>query len=652
MRLTVETFLKHTYPFHNEATMSKIVLMAPGGNIAKHAYKLQETLGNKKNFHIVHGYMEGAVAYAKKYLDENVDVIIARGNTAKLMKAAKLRFPIVTIPISNTEIINSIRKARESCRSADSRIGYIGLEDAIQGVQEFLEVMNYKVSFYPVNSSRDLREQVIKAKNEGVDVVIGGTQTQQYAREQGIAGVLLETSLYSITQAYEHAREVQRSVLLHKKKLEEQNTLIDSISEGVVGISEKGRITLCNSRARHFLRTEERLLRGERIEAVFKQTETELIRAVLNGGSAAANHAFDIQGAEYELDLTPVLVHKKSKGVIATIRKKGRPTDAARTTAGAFRGKTRATRFSDLIGESLAFQLTVSAAKSYAGLDAPLIISGEFGVGKETFASCIHHAGPRSSGGFIARRADSLTEEDLFAAHQGTLYIDEISELTPDACRLVLDLADRGIVRTRRNETRNANVRIIAGTMKNLADLTERNRFDQKLYYALNSFILGIPSLAEREEDAPLLFEHFLGSYRRESGTHARVDASVYPVLREHRWRGNLRELENLCRRLAALTKEDASLTGADIEKELGDARYYSHPPRDAEPAVLSRAASAAAEKSLIINRRKYTFDDLRALDSYYSGKRNLLAEKLGISRSTLWRYFRLMEETTADRES
>ena len=424
--------------------MSKIVLMAPGGDIAKHAYKLQEKLGNEKHFQIVHGYMEGAVAYAKKYLDENVDVIIARGNTAKLMKAMKLRFPIVTIPISNTEILNSIRKAKELCRSPDSRIGYIGLEDAIQGVQEFLEVLNYMVTFYPVASSKDLREQIIKAKNEGVTVVIGGAQTQQYAREQGIDSVLLESSLYSITQAYEHAKEVQRSVLQHKKKLEEQNTLIDSISEGVMSISEKGRVTLCNSPAQKFLRTEERLLRGERIDKIFKPTETELIRGALNGGRLVENHSFEIQGSEYDLDINPVIVHKKSKGVIATIRKKEQAVESATAADGASRAKPRIARFSDLVGESLAFQLAVSAAKRFAALDSPLIIHGEFGVGKETFAACLHHGGPRDAGGFVSRRADSLTVDDLLAAHQGTLFIDEISQLSPEMARRILDLTDRG----------------------------------------------------------------------------------------------------------------------------------------------------------------------------------------------------------------
>lgn len=627
--------------------MSKIVLMAPGGNIAKHAYKLQEQLGNEKHFQIYNGYMEGAVAYARKYLDENVDVLIARGNTAKLLKAAKLRFPIVTIPVSNTEILNSIRQAKELCKGPDSRIGYIGLEDAIRGVQEFLEVLNYTVAFYPVDSSRDLREQVIKAKREGVTVVIGGIHTQQYAREQGIASVLQESSLYSITQAYEHAREVQRSVLRHKKKLEEQKTLIDSISEGVVGIDEKGRITLCNSPAQEFLRTEERLLRGARLESVFKPTEAELIRAALNGGRRAANHAFEIQGSDYELDINPVIVRKRSKGAIAAIRKKERPAGGGRTADDAGVSKKRPTSFSELAGESLAFQLAVSAAKRFASLGEPLLLCGEFGVGKGTFASCIHHEGPRKAGCFVSRRADALTAEDLLAAHRGTLFIDEVSELAPDQARMVLDLADRGIVRTRKGGTKNADVRIIAGTTKVLRELTEGNRFDQRLYYALNSFILGIPDLEERKEDLPLLFDFFLEAFNREFGKAVRCGASAAAPLRAHRWRGNLRELENLCRRLVALSPHDESLGAERIEAELGDSRYYRPDSTAASPTGCSPAGPVAEEKAFIIKRRKYTFDELRALDAYYKGKRNILAEKLGISRSTLWRYLRMLEDAS-----
>ncbi len=625
--------------------MPRIVLMAPGGNIAKHAYKLQEKLGNKKHFQVVHGYMEGAVAYARKYLDEDVDVIIARGNTAKLMRASKLRFPIVTIPISNTEIINSIRKAKELCRGPDSSIGYIGLEDAIQGVQEFLEILNYSVTFYPVNSSRDIREQVVKAKSEGVTVVIGGIHTQQFAREQGIDSVLLESSLYSISQAYEHAKEVQRSLLQNRKKMEERNTLIDSISEGIVSISEHGRITLCNSPAQNFLRIEERLLRGARFDKIFKRTEAEAIARTMNGGSRIANHPFSIQGAAYELDINPVIVHKKSKGVIATIRKRPNGGEAAAHEEAAASLEAGIVRFEDLIGESLPFQIAVSTAKRFAELDEHLLLAGEFGAGKETFAACIHHAGNRASGLFVARNAAALTIDDMLAAHRGTLYLDEISELPAEMRQVALELAIRKSVPAGRGERRNADVRIIAGTTQDLAEATAAGRFDRRLYYALNPFPLRLPTLAERRGDIPELVRAFLGSLNLEFGKEVRLDPAAIERLGGCRWPGNILELKNLCRRLIALSEPDAVLTEARIGVELGDGSYFrSSSERNSATEGIPLPA-LPNERAVVINRKKYTFDDLRALDAYYKGKKDLLAEKLGVSRSTLWRCFKMMDE-------
>ena len=136
--------------------MSKIVLISSGPSIAHYGLLLQKSLPDPGNFLIVDVYMEDALDYIRRNLPQDTDVIIARGNTAKLLKSAHLAVPVVTIPISDSELIASIKQARDLYKQTDSHIAYLGIEDVIQSVRGFLEVFHCHIRLYTINSSDDI----------------------------------------------------------------------------------------------------------------------------------------------------------------------------------------------------------------------------------------------------------------------------------------------------------------------------------------------------------------------------------------------------------------------------------------------------------------------------------------------------------------
>lgn len=232
------------------------------------------------------------------------------------------------------------------------------------------------------------------------------------------------------------------------------------------------------------------------------------------------------------------------------------------------------TAYPNLVGRSQAFLEAVQLIERVAKTDAPVLIEGETGTGKEVAARAIHYAGPRRDRAFVPVNCgglpESLIENELFGhvrgaytdarepqlglvalANGGTLFLDEVDTLSPRGqitlLRFLQDLSYRPLG-SRREER--ADVRIIAATNTRLQELVDNKRFRVDLYFRLEILFLRLPPLRERLGDPVVLAEHFAASlsarYRVAERT---VDPQARPVLDAYSWPGNVRELENLIHR-------------------------------------------------------------------------------------------------------
>src|SRR6202034_3098954 len=224
--------------------------------------------------------------------------------------------------------------------------------------------------------------------------------------------------------------------------------------------------------------------------------------------------------------------------------------------------------FSNLIGCSQKFRALLDQINTVAPVDSAVLIQGETGTGKEVIAQAIHEAGPRRQSRFVAVNCaaipSALLESELFghergaftgavaqttgrfqAADRGTLFLDEIGDLPLELQpKLLRVLQEKQCERLGCGRTTAVDVRVIAATNQNLWSMVQERKFRADLYYRLNVFPIVLPSLREREEDIPLLIEHFVRRFaKQQNKTIDHIPDNVMEALKRHDWPGNIREL-------------------------------------------------------------------------------------------------------------
>ncbi len=227
-------------------------------------------------------------------------------------------------------------------------------------------------------------------------------------------------------------------------------------------------------------------------------------------------------------------------------------------------------RLDKIIGKSNVMQSVFMAIQATAASNATILIQGESGTGKELVAGAVHYSSERSKNPFIivncSALSESLLESELFGhargaftgassdrtgrleeANRGTIFLDEIGELSPLVqVKLLRVLQERTIERLGESKQRQLDIRIITATHRNLYTLVQEGSFREDLYYRLKVFPITVPPLRERKTDIPLLVHHFCDKLNTETGKNIqKVAPKAMQMLLDNHWPGNVRELEN-----------------------------------------------------------------------------------------------------------
>lgn len=231
-----------------------------------------------------------------------------------------------------------------------------------------------------------------------------------------------------------------------------------------------------------------------------------------------------------------------------------------------------------IIGESPAMQEVFRAIGRLAQSNITVLINGESGTGKELIAKALHEHSPRADAPFIALNMaaipSELIEAELFGhdkgaftgatslrkgrfeqAHGGTLFLDEIGDMPlATQTRLLRVLADGEFYRVGGHTSVKVDVRIIAATHQNLENRVAKGEFREDLFYRLNVIRMKLPALRDRPEDVPMLAAHFLEKSAVELGVESKLlKSDALHIMQMNPWRGNVRQLENLCRWLTVM---------------------------------------------------------------------------------------------------
>jgi len=303
--------------------------------------------------------------------------------------------------------------------------------------------------------------------------------------------------------------------------------------------------------------------------------------------------------------------------------------------------------FSGIVGGSPAMKEVFDIAFSVAVSNASVLITGESGTGKELVARSIHYSSPRKEKPFIvlncAALSEGVLESELFGhekgafsgalatkkgrfelAHEGTLFIDEVGEMSLTAqVKLLRVIQEHEFERVGGMKTLRTDVRIVAATNKNLEEEVKKGNFREDLFYRLNVVNIHIPPLKNRREDIEPLARHFLDKYSRETGKKiGQISPKALACLLAYDWPGNVRELQNAVERAVVLAKGDV-VTPRDLPHGIqGEDRIKLEVPESA--GSLTDILEDLERQLIVQTLRKEEGSQTRA------------AEALGIKRTTL----------------
>ena len=386
-----------------------------------------------------------------------------------------------------------------------------------------------------------------------------------------------------IANAIESALKIEKKVSELKINNKFLNTIIESISDGLIVVNKTGEITHLNSIAGKILGKEPHEAIGKPIDKLIR-TNFSLLN-VLNNRKGYL---------EKEIIVTPLYDKKNSQQYLLTEKvvedSEGEPQGVTalfkemkkvHRLIGNFIGANTRYNFSSIIGNNVKLMKAVNLAKVASVSSCKILIQGESGTGKEIFAQAIHNNSNRRDKPFIAINCAAiprdLVESELFGyeggaftgakkegrpgkfelAEGGTLFLDEIESMPLEAQpKLLRILESNQLMRIGGNKIITTDVRIISTTNQDLLFTAKKGNFREDLLYRINTVTVDVPPLRERKDDIPILAKYICDKIgRRVNKTNIEIDKKVLEVLCEYNWPGNIRELENALESAILLSK-------------------------------------------------------------------------------------------------
>lgn len=308
--------------------------------------------------------------------------------------------------------------------------------------------------------------------------------------------------------------------------------------------------------------------------------------------------------------------------------------------------------FKNIIGSSGKMMDVFKIMENAIGASVTVLIQGESGTGKELVAKAIHYNGSRKEEPFVvvncAAIPETLLESELFGyergaftgalerkigkfeqADRGTIFLDEIAEMTPmTQAKLLRVLENKELERLGGQERIKVDVRIISATNKDLKEEVKEGNFREDLYYRLMVFPIMLPPLRERKEDIPMLISHFMNIYAKEAGKKVKdISNEAMAYLMKYSWPGNVRELENVIERAVVLCE--------------GDMINLSHLPVGLEAlggSSMPQLIGGGMQTSKIVSLENLEAEALKKALDISGHNISKAAKELGIGRATFYR--------------
>ena len=611
---------------------------------------------------VVDGYAEKVIDHVYGIEKEGYDAIIARGVVYRTI-SPKMSIPVIYAGETLYDTIEALYKVKK-IGDIKRQVYLFVLKGSPILYADFAKILNdiFNIELIILTyASLENCKELLERKVVSGSVVIGGQFVVTLCKKYGIEHVLSESGYNTLYETFLEAikiMKIRQHEILEKNKIK---TILDSVQESIAYINTDMQIEMMNPTTEMILGTQEgeELEAGEfkdicRIAMETKKVYTEEILTINNGTKLMCN-------------IVPVVIRDEVKGLTVTLREITEVIQMEKKIRRELTKKAPGAKYciDDIIGTSDCIKDVKKLVKQFGKFDSNVLIYGYTGTGKELFAQSIHNESFRKNELFFAINCatlpEQLLESELFGytegaftgakkggkqglfelAHGGTLYLDEISEMTMSSQSKLLRVLQEGeIRRIGDDKVQPVDVRIIASSQKNLYGQIRDNNFREDLFYRLNVMSLTIPPLNNRREDIPHLIHYFMTLYNKKFNVDRRIqfEPDAIEFLMNYKWRGNVRQLQNFIERVYVYDLSDSVGIGQvkDLLKEF-DMLTHSEDQR--------LENKNAGDKPKIGNLRNETSEIVKETLAMFDGNQTKAAAYLGVSRTYIWRKLKELEK-------
>lgn len=625
--------------------MVKIALLVPNKKmleIAQHVTKEQNIdIEYMKEIQTV-----DAVNEARLAVELGVHIIVARGYQAKLIKEYT-NIPLVEIRFHAQEIGLLLNKAKAMIKKEVPKIGLVVFENMLCDMSHMEELFGVRLFISYLNKMEDTVPKLYEMSKFKPDLIIGGEIVCREAERMGYPALFYDSTEESITEALQAAKKMAYAAETEKQNTAQFETVLDTAFNGIIKINVEGKIIVINKLIENLIGKNAEDVIDLPIADVFPEFDLAAINSILQGERENYTVSVNIRNYAWMLMMAPIQYDESIMGAILSLQK---VSEVIRKDKNYQRdmflhGFVAQTTFRHIYTENQQMENVLEMAKEYALSNSPVLLYGEEGTEYYLISEAIHNNSIRKSGPFISISTRGMDKDQqlqvlfggqtgsddaqsrrngaLVKANHGTVFIKGIEHLTLRAqhqiCRL---LTSHSITRTDAQPMDNLDVRIMAFSKVNLRYLVKTGKFSEELFYLLQGLTIDIPGLNQRPEDLIYYFNKFIREYSQKYNKYFTVTEGAYEKVTQLLWKGNLLQLRAFCERLV-ITSKKRSIDEVRIQKLYSE--LYPHiSEAKGEDKIVVYKSPEAAELSAILEK--------------HHGNRNLAAEELGISTTTLWR--------------
>ena len=616
--------------------MIEVLVIVPYEELL-HEYEEAIAKAHDPRVHFTTSFMYGTDARNLSRASD-YDIIVVRGMTSRALSEKYPETTIVDIKMDAFDVSSALLEAKKKFPGI-RKIGLILPSSSICSASILTELLGIEVVMREVRGEEHMESTLREMVKEGCEVFIGGLTLKRVSEKMGLEYVHIKTGPSAIDSSIKDAITAAHILDRERSRLGLMKSLVNNTPDSLLIIDDKGKITAANHAASSFFRRPD--LVGMDAKELFPLEiysvcdDVEVVQTIGDQTVLITEHPVHIEGEKRATYVSLRLVEdirRTEKKIRSKLQEKG---------------LTAKYSFSDIVTEQVEMKQLVAKALRYAHVEGNVLLTGETGTGKELFVQSMHNASPRRDKPFVAVNCAALSEQllesELFGytegsftgaqkggktglfelAQGGTIFLDEIGEMPIRfQAKLLRVIQEREIRKIGGDEFIPVDVRIMSATNQNIPDLIEKGLFRRDLYYRINLLTLHIPPLRERLDDIPAIFKRFVERKSKALNiVPPMVEKDALECLKGYSWPGNIRELRNVAERAVIFSSSNCITrdTLKEIDVSIGEKR-------------------TSEEKKIPLTSeelyRRYVESGLTLND---------FALSIGISRTTLWRKFKVL---------